>query len=154
MTAGYAERVHVKKLANTLFKTLSDTRIIRDIMKKDDYIFGKEVSLQGCAFINESVNLFSFAPDDPVPGLVPRFRSYGTAQQMTDGTFDFVPHPRIRANSKLIKKLAHGRASETRDGAIQLTLKVFKTEGVNINETILSEAVEAAKAIREYQLKR
>ena len=114
----------------------------------------KEVSLQGCAFINESINLFSFAPDDPVPGQVRRFRSYGTAQQMTDGTFNFVAHPRIRANSLLIKKLAHGRASETRDGAIQLTLKVFKTEGVNISETILKEAVVAAKAIREYQLKR
>ena len=113
----------------------------------------KEVSLQGCAFINESINVFSFAPDDPVPGQVRRYRSYGTAQQMTDGRFDFVAKPRIRANSLLIKKLAHGRASETRDGAIQLTLKVFKTEGVNISETILSEAVQGVKAIREYQLK-
>ena len=33
---------------------------------------------------------------------------------------------------ELIKKLAHGRVSKTKDGAIQLTLKVFFHEGLNI----------------------
>ena len=126
-----------------------------EIMDNKNYdALNQHVQLGGQAYYDER-KYFMFTPAEPAPGMVTRMRRMtGVAQQMTDGTFDFVPHPRIRANSKLIKKLAHGRASETRDGAIQLTLKVFKTEGVNINETILSEAVEAAKAIREYQLKR
>ena len=35
--------------------------------------------------------LFMFQPDDPIPGCVARFRQSGMAQQMSDGTFDFVP---------------------------------------------------------------
>ena len=142
-----------EKNGHTLFKTLSDTRIISGKMKQENSIFAKEVSLQGCAFINESVNLFSFAPDDPVPGLVPRFRSYGTAQQMTDGTFDFVAKPWRRSQSVLIKKLAHGRVSKTKDDGIQLTLKVYCHESINIANTIKREAAEAVKALINYQLK-
>ena len=56
--------------------------------------------------------------------------------------------------SLLIKKLAHGRVSKTKDGAIQLTLKVYCDEGVNISETIAAEAEIARDAIVEYQLKR
>lgn len=114
----------------------------------------KDVTIEGVAFISENINLISFAPDDPVPGRVKGFRRQGTAQQMTDGTFDFVAKPQLRPQSKLIKKLAHGRASETKDDAIQLTLKVYKNEGVNISQTILEEAVVAVDVIREYQLRR
>lgn len=111
------------------------------------------VQLGGQAFYDET-KFFMFAPDDPVAGRVKGFRRQGTAQQMTDGTFDFVAKPQLRPQSKLIKKLAHGRASETKDNAIQLTLKVYKNEGVNISQTILEEAVVAVDAIREYQLRR
>lgn len=97
---------------------------------------------------------FMFSPDDPIVGQVQKFRGLGMVQQMPDGTFDFVRKPQLKAKSKLIKKLAHGRASETKDGAIQLTLKVFCNEGVNISEAIRMEANEAADAIREWQLKR
>ena len=114
----------------------------------------KDVNLNGVAFISEKINLFSFAPDNPVPGRVQGFRRHGVAQQMTDGTFDFVAKPQLRAKSKLIKKLAHGRASETKDGAIQLTLKVFKDEGINISEAIRDEAFVAVDAIKDYQLRR
>ena len=114
----------------------------------------KDVAIEGVAFISENINLISFAPDVPIPGRVKGFRRQGTAQQMTDGTFDFVAKPYLRPQSKLIKKLAHGRASETKDDAIQLTLKVYKNEGLNISETILEEAAEAVDAIRDYQLRR
>jgi len=110
----------------------------------------KDITLEGVAFISENINLFSFAPDDPVPGRVKGFRRRGTAQQMTDGTFDFVAKPDTRSQASLIKKLAHGRASETVDGAIQLTLKVFKNEGLNISDTILHEAIQGSEAIEEY----
>ncbi len=111
----------------------------------------RHVQLGGLAYYDER-KYFMFSPDVPVPHSVPRFRWQGVAQQMTDGTFDFVAKPRLRPQSRLIKKLCHGRVSHTKDGAVQLTLKVFAYEGVNINEALRQEAAEAAEAVRTYQL--
>jgi len=110
------------------------------------------VQLGGTAFYDEK-KYFMFAPDEPMPGTVARFRGLGMAQQMSDGTFDFVRCARKKTQSQLIKKLAHGRISKTKDGAIQLTLKVFVSEGLNINQTILDEAKTASTALVEHQLK-
>lgn len=110
------------------------------------------VQMGGMAFF-DAPNYFMFSPDEPVPGSVMRFRVTGIAQQMTDGTFDFVAKPRERPKSTLILKLAHGRASVTKDGAIQLTLKVFKHEQINISDAMSRESFEAIEAIRNYQLK-
>ena len=60
----------------------------------------------------------------------------------------------FRSQAELIRKLAHGRVSKTKDGAIQLTLKVFCDEGINIGSTLVKEAEEAADAVVDYQLKR
>ena len=103
---------------------------------------GLHIQLGGQAFYDNG-NYFTFCPDDPVPGRVPRFRKAGIAQQMPDGTFDFVAKPQPHPQSTLIKKLAHGRLSATKDGAIQLTLKVFKSEGLDVEKTIKREAFEA-----------
>ena len=112
------------------------------------------VQLGGVAFYDER-QCFLFTPDQQgVRDQVPGFRSQGVAQQLTDGTFDFVSKPRIRSQSVLIRKLAHGRLSKTKDGAIQLTLKVFCDEGINIGSALMKEAEEAADALVEYQLKR
>ena len=112
------------------------------------------VQLGGMAHYDER-RYFMFAPDDPVPNMVQRVRRMcGVAQQMTDGTFDFVPKPHMKAQSKLIKKLAHGRISLTKDKAIQLTLKVMANENINIAETIAAEAAEGANALIDYQLRR
>lgn len=112
------------------------------------------VQLGGMAHYDER-RYFMFAPDYCVPNSVPRVRRMcGVAQQLTDGTFDFVAQPRLRTQSTLIKKLAHGRVSLTKDKAIQLTLKVMSDENINIAETIAAEAAEGANALIEYQLKR
>ena len=100
------------------------------------------VQLGGQAYYDEK-KFFMFTPDDPVVGQVQKFRGLGMAQQMADGTFDFVRKPQLKPKSTLIRKLAHGRLSDTFDGAVQLTLKVFRTEGLNIRETIIKEAREA-----------
>ena len=100
------------------------------------------VQMGGLAYYDEK-KFFMFTPDDPVVGQVQKFRGLGMAQQMADGTFDFVRKPQLKPKSTLIKKLAHGRLSDTFDGAVQLTLKVFRTEGLNIRETIIKEAREA-----------
>ena len=114
----------------------------------------QHVQLGGMAFYDES-KCFLFAPNEHGGGeKVQGFRSQGVAQQLTDGTFDFVVKPRVRSQSVLIRKLAHGRLSKTKDGAIQLTLKVFCNEGINIGSTLVKEAEEAADALVEYQLKR
>lgn len=110
------------------------------------------VQLGGQAYYDER-KFFMFTPDDPIVGQVQKFRGLGMAQQMADGTFDFVRKPQLKPKSTLIKKLAHGRASKTKDDAIQLTLKVYRNEGINISEAIRREALEAADAIREYQLR-
>lgn len=114
----------------------------------------QHVQLGGMAFYDES-KCFLFAPNEHGGGeKVLGFRSQGVAQQLSDGTFDFVVKPRVRSQSVLIRKLAHGRLSKTKDGAIQLTLKVFCDEGINIGSTLVKEAEEAADALAEYQLKR
>ena len=100
------------------------------------------IQLGGQAYYDEK-KFFMFTPDDPVVGQVQKFRGLGMAQQMADGTFDFVRKPQLKPKSTLIRKLAHGRLSDTFDGAVQLTLKVFRTEGLNIRETIIKEAREA-----------
>lgn len=110
------------------------------------------VQLGGQAYYDEK-KFFMFTPDDLVVGQVQKFRGLGMGQQMADGTFDFIRKPQLRCKSTLIKKLAHGRASKTKDDAIQLTLKVFRSESINISEAIRKEAMEAADAIREYQLR-
>jgi hypothetical protein len=114
----------------------------------------QHVQLGGMAFYDES-KCFLFAPNEHGAGeKVQGFRSQGVAQQLSDGTFDFVSKPRVRSQSELIRKLAHGRLSKTKDGAIQLTLKVFCDEGINIGNALVKEAEEAADALVEYQLKR
>ena len=105
------------------------------------------VQLGGVAFYDGS-KCFLFTPDQ-----VPGFRSQGVAQQLSDGTFDFVAKAKPRSQSKLIKKLAHGRVSKTKDNAVQLTLKVYSDEGVNIGKALITEAREAADAVVELQLK-
>ena len=114
----------------------------------------QRVQLGGIAFYDES-KYFLFSPDDSVPDKVQRMRRmHGVAQQMTDGTFDFVAQPRQKSQSKLIRKLAHGRVSKTKDGAIQLTLKITANENINIAHAIAVESAEATDAIVEYQLRR
>ena len=84
-----------------------------------------------------------FLPDDPETIRVEGWRHEGVAQLLGNGTFDFISRPRIRSNSVLLKKVAHGRLSATKDGAIQLTLKIFKSEGIPMRQTFLREALEA-----------
>ena len=112
----------------------------------------QHVQLGGIAFYDES-KYFLFSPDEPVPDVVQRMRRmHGVAQHMTDGTVDFVAQPRQKSQSKLIRKLAHGRVSKTKDGAIQLTLKIFADEQINVAEAIMKESEEAARAFISFEL--
>lgn len=102
-----------------------------------------DVQLEGIAHVN--INKFLlFCPNDPVPGLVEPFVRTGKGQLMRDGTFDFSPQPPSkRRRGILLKKVAHGRLSATKDGAFLLTLKVFKHEGLDVENVMEKEAKEA-----------
>ena len=112
----------------------------------------QHVQLGGIAYYDDK-QYFLFSPDSVNQGVVEAFRRHGVAQQMQDGTFDFVAVSKPKSQSELIKKLAHGRVSKTKDGAVQLTLKVFCHEGINIAQTLAVEAAEGADAVLDYQLK-
>ena len=113
----------------------------------------KHIQLSGMALYDDG-DKFLFTPDAEAMHTIFPFRGTGVGQLLSDGTFDFIRRPRLRTQSQLIRKLAHGRVSKTKDGAIQLTLKVFQDEGVNISEAIAEEALIAKQAIVEWQLKR
>ena len=89
-----------------------------------------------------------FLPDEPMEQFEKGWRHEGVAQRLRNGTFDFVSRPRIRSEATLIKKVAHGRLSATKDGAIQLTLKIFKSEGIPMVETFIREAEEAVSNVK------
>lgn len=107
-----------------------------------------QVSGQAVFTSDENKNEYvQFLPDDPVEQFVKGWRHEGVAQRLRNGTFDFVARPRIRSAATLIKKVAHGRLSATKDGAIQLTLKIFKAEGIPMAETFVREAEEAVSVV-------
>lgn len=93
---------------------------------------------------NNRVKNVQFLPDDEfTPVLEQGSQVNGQLQMLRNGAFDYVANkPRVRANSTLLRKAAHGRISATRDGAYQLTLKIFKREGLNVKETLAREAFE------------
>lgn len=150
-------RDNLRKLKLThFFRSSNQQKIMKknNNIQSENMINGSQhIQLGGTATYNNS-NTFFFAPDNNVRGRVDSFRRRGIAQQLTDGTFDFVALPKPKSMSTLIKKLPHGRVSRTADGAIQLTLKVYCYEGVNIAEALASEAADASNAVVEYQLKR
>ena len=131
-------------MAIGFLKLLSQT--IQKMSKKINMI---QVSGQAVFTSDENKNEFvQFLPDDPVEQFVKGWRHEGVAQRLRNGTFDFVARPRIRSAATLIKKVAHGRLSATKDGAIQLTLKIFKSEGVPMADTFIREAEEAVSNVK------
>lgn len=140
-------------LSMTLFFSLNQRRIMIKLSKEIVRQIVEHIQMDGNISVDNKLNVL-FAPDNPVPGRVSPFRSHGIGQMMGNGTFDFSPRPRQRAQSELIRKLTHGRVSKTKDGAIQLTIKVRCDEGLNISQTIAHEALIATKAVAEWQLKR
>ena len=102
-------------------------------------VFGKAVITQ---------NNFHFSPRTLIRGYEIEPKScHGQAILNRDGTFDFIHHPRKNYRGVLIKKLAHGRLSSTKDGGILLTLKFMPDENLNIAEEMHLEAWRACQAI-------
>lgn len=108
----------------------------------------QHVQMGGMAHYDQC-KFFQFCPDECGVGAVPGFRSAGVAQQLPDGTFAFQAQPKRKSQSTLLKKVAHGRLSVTKDGCYQLTLKIAKSEGLCIKDTLFHEVVEATSCLEE-----
>ena len=85
-----------------------------------------------------------FMPEDEMsPVLEQSSSTFGRLQQIRNGAFDYTANKsRIRANSELIRKAAHGRLSGTRDRAFQLTLKCFASEAIDWQRAFVAETVD------------
>lgn len=99
---------------------------------------------------NSRVSNIQFLPNDEfAPVLEQGSVTNGQLQLLRNATFDYVPSkPRVRANSTLLRKVAHGRISATRDEAYQLTLKIFKREGLDVKATMMHEAEELINNVK------
>ena len=85
-----------------------------------------------------------FLPDDQGALILEQSGiTHGQMQIFRNGSMDYVAcKPRVRANSTLLRKAAHGRLSATKDGATQLTLKSFKVEAINWPRAFVCETVD------------
>ena len=99
---------------------------------------------------NNRVQNIQFLPDDELSAVLEQGSvTHGQLQMLRNAAFDYVPRKAPqRANSTLLRKAAHGRISATRDEAYQLTLKVFKREGLDVKETMLREAIDLINNVK------
>ena len=77
------------------------------------------------------------------PQSTEAYRYRGVAQLMSDGTFQFVPRPSSPKRTRLIKKLAHGRLTETPEGVVRLTLSASRDEGLELRNAFIGEVIDA-----------
>ena len=88
-------------------------------------------------------NIQFLSDDEYKPVFEQGSRTNGMLQQFFNGSFDYVASkPRVRAQSELIRKAAHGRLSGTRDKAFQLTLKCFASEKIDWQKAFVTETVD------------
>ena len=112
------------------------------------------LSINGVAVVttdqNNRIQSVQFLPDDELSAILEQGSvTHGQLQLMRNAAFDYVPRKAPqRANSTLLRKAAHGRISATRDEAYQLTLKVFKREGLDVKETMSREAMELINNVK------
>jgi acylphosphatase len=106
--------------------------------------------ISGSSYFDDG-KYFLFAPDEQSPDAVPRFRAMGVAQQMSDGTFDFVRFKRKRFKTQLVGRCAHGRVSKLHDGAIRITLTFSPEEKIKLTTAVQKEMFEAIDHIKNFQ---
>ena len=120
-------------------------------------IEGKEIShvqVLGVAMFDQvdDERFVKFEPEVETPGLMTPLKRRAVIVQGSDGEFEVVIKPSYHSHAKQIVKLPHGRLSETKDGAYQLTLKVYKDEEVDAAQCFKKEALEAVVELIKYQI--
>ena len=120
-------------------------RAARDAAEKPDLS-----QLTGIATYDHLTGTFLFDPSDVAFGRMDGCLTHGVGQRLTDGTFQFAPEPRLRARSRLILKLPHGRLSRTLHDEVQLTLRFAMSEPVDIPAHLGAECLTAVEALDGY----
>lgn len=92
-------------------------------------------------------NYVQFLPDDPGGVMTDPFRGDGFGQMLRNGMFDYMTKYHKHSGSVLLRKLRHGRLSKTRDGATQLTIKVFDYEDADVASVLQEESQEAVDCL-------
>lgn len=107
-------------------------------------LFGEQVMVEGLitfGMLETGLRTLDFVCCEDLE--VEPFKGDFHVQGMRDGNIYMQQKPkRIRAQSELIRKAAHGRLSGTRDHAFQLTLKVFANECIDWQEAFVVEPIE------------
>jgi len=117
----------------------------REMMEKSIHVSGTGVVT---AEEGKALRLFEFLPDERGVEMVTPCQVNGRLQLLRDSTVCFTAaKKRIRNNSLLMGKVAHGRLSATRDKAFQLTLKVFAAEGIDWQKAFVTEPIEVMTSL-------
>lgn len=120
--------------------------------KNTNFTKSTHITMQGMMSVDGEVQTVRFDATERVAGEVRPFRTAGTAQMLSDGTFEYITKKRKRYPSKQIIKLPHGTLSETHDGAYMLILRIPFNENCNAAMTLVNEASMAGRAIMNYEL--
>ncbi|MBR4730581.1 MAG: hypothetical protein IK075_10045 [Prevotella sp.] len=109
-------------------------------MKTLQVVKGKSVFTEG----DNQQPYIQFCPEKTEGEVVKQVRGEARVNVLSSGAYDVSFIKRIRSAAKVLKKLLHGCLSKTKDGAVQLTIKVFNPESQDVPRILVNEAYEAA----------
>lgn len=110
-------------------------------MKTLEVVKGKTVFTDG----DNHQPYIQFCPEKTEGKVVKSMRGEARVNVLSSGAYDVTFRKRTRSNAKVLKKLPHGCLSETKDGAVQLTIKIFNPYYQDVPRIIVNEAWEAAE---------
>ena len=110
-------------------------------MKTLEVVKGKSVFTEG----DNQQPYIQFCPEKTEGKVVRHVRGEARVNVLSSGAYDVSFRKRIRSAAKVLKKLPHGSLSETKDGAVQLTIKIFNPYYQDVPRIIVNEAWEAAE---------
>jgi hypothetical protein len=140
----------VSRVKKGLISALASPRKFNQKMTKNINKHCKMVQISGQMVFthDERENEYvQFIPDNTEELMLTGWRRRGIGQQLRNGSFDFLAKKYVKSHSILLKKVRHGRLSRTKDGFIQLTLKIAVTENVDMKKVFRMEAKEATEVL-------
>ncbi|MBO4718946.1 MAG: hypothetical protein J5658_03630 [Prevotella sp.] len=110
-------------------------------MKTLEVVKGKTVFTEG----DNQQPYIQFCPEKKEGKVVKTMRGEAWVSVLSSGAYDVAFRKRVRSNANVLKKLPHGSLSETKDGAVQLTIKIFNPYYQDVPQILVDEATEAAE---------
>ena len=110
-------------------------------MKTLEVVKGKTVFTDG----DNQQPYIQFCPEKTEGKVVKTMRGEAWVSVLSSGAYDVAFRKCVRSNANVLKKLPHGSLSETKDGAVQLTIKIFNPYYQDVPQILVDEATEAAE---------